>query len=96
MKEKMNEFKFDKSRLLHERAVQSIVGGVNSPARAFKSVGGEPLFIEKAEGCLIWDVDGNHYIDYIGSWGPMIAGHAHPEVIAAVSIQVANIFNCSF
>ncbi len=85
MKEKMNEFKFDKSRLLHERAVQSIVGGVNSPARAFKSVGGEPLFIEKAEGCIIWDVDGNHYINSIGSWMPMIAGHAHPEVIAAVT-----------
>ena len=76
---------FDTSRLFHERAVKSIVGGVNSPARAFKSVGGDPLFIHKAKDCWIWDVDGNRYIDYIGSWGPMILGHAHPEVIAAVN-----------
>ena len=76
---------FNTSRLFHERAVKSIVGGVNSPARTFKSVGGDPLFIQKAKDCLIWDVDGNRYIDYIGSWGPMILGHAHPEVIAAVN-----------
>jgi len=81
----MNELNLDKSRLLHERAVKSIAGGVNSPARAFKAVGGDPLFIEKAEGAWIWDVDGNRYIDYIGSWGPMILGHAHPEVIGAVT-----------
>jgi len=76
---------FNTSRLFHERAVKSIVGGVNSPARTFKSVGGDPLFIQKAKDCWIWDVDGNRYIDYIGSWGPMILGHAHPEVIAAVN-----------
>ena len=76
---------FNTSRLFHERAVKSIVGGVNSPARAFKSVGGDPLFIQKAKDCWIWDVDGNRYVDYIGSWGPMILGHAHPEVIAAVN-----------
>lgn len=81
----MKNFNFDTSRLLHERAVKSIVGGVNSPARAFKSVGGDPLFIKKARDCWIWDVDGNCYIDYIGSWGPMILGHAHPEVTAAVN-----------
>ncbi len=81
----MNELNLDKSRLLHERAIKSIVGGVNSPARAFKSVGGDPLFIEKADGAWIWDADGNRYIDYIGSWGPMILGHAHPEVIKAVT-----------
>ncbi|MFC1541938.1 glutamate-1-semialdehyde 2,1-aminomutase [Candidatus Latescibacterota bacterium] len=75
---------FAKSGQLHKRAVRSIVGGVNSPARAFKSVGGNPLFIEKAEGALIWDADGNRYIDYIGSWGPMILGHTHPKVIDAV------------
>ncbi len=81
----MMNLNFDTSRLFHERAVKSIVGGVNSPARAFKSVGGDPLFIHKAKDCWIWDVDGNRYIDYIGSWGPMILGHAHPEVIAAVN-----------
>jgi len=81
----MKYFSFDTSRLLHERAVKSIAGGVNSPARSFKSVGGDPLFIKKAKDCWIWDVDGNRYIDYIGSWGPMILGHAHPEVTTAVS-----------
>ena len=81
----MMNLNFDKSRLFHERAVKSIVGGVNSPARAFKSVGGDPLFIHKAKDCWIWDVEGNRYIDYIGSWGPMILGHGHPEVIAAVN-----------
>ena len=73
-----------KSRALHKRASQSIVGGVNSPARAFLSVGGDPLFVERAEGCRIWDADGNEYIDYICSWGPLIAGHAHPHVVSAV------------
>ncbi len=80
----MKIYSFEKSRQLHERAIKSIVGGVNSPARSFKSVGGDPLFVQKAEDCWIWDVDGNRYMDYIGSWGPMIAGHAHPEVISAV------------
>jgi len=65
--------------------MKSIVGGVNSPARAFLSVGGDPLFVSKAEGVWIWDADGNRYIDYIGSWGPLITGHAHPAVIAAVT-----------
>lgn len=59
-------------------------GGVNSPARAFGAVGGTPLFIEKAKGAYLWDVDGNRYIDYIGSWGPMILGHAHPSVLSAI------------
>ncbi|MBN1294386.1 MAG: glutamate-1-semialdehyde 2,1-aminomutase [Candidatus Latescibacteria bacterium] len=81
----MSLFTYDASRALYDRAGMSIVGGVNSPARAFKSVGGDPLFVTRAEGCHIWDADGNRYIDYIGSWGPMIAGHAHPEVIAAVT-----------
>ncbi len=75
---------FTKSCALHKRASQSIVGGVNSPARAFLSVGGDPLFVERAEGCCIWDADGNEYIDYICSWGPLIAGHAHPHVVSAV------------
>ncbi len=77
--------RYTRSRELFERASRSIVGGVNSPARAFRSVGGDPLFAERASGCRIWDVDGNQYIDYIGSWGPLIAGHAHPAVLEAIS-----------
>lgn len=71
----------EKSVAAFERAQKSIPGGVNSPARAFGAVGGTPLFIAKAEGSYLWDVDGNRYIDYIGSWGPMIFGHAHPDVL---------------
>ncbi|MCE5249846.1 glutamate-1-semialdehyde 2,1-aminomutase [bacterium] len=85
----MKPLSFDRSQTLHERAAQSIVGGVNSPARAFRSVGGTPLFAARAEGYHVWDADGNRYIDYIGSWGPMIAGHAHPEVIAAINHAAA-------
>ena len=59
-------------------------GGVNSPVRAFKSVGGNPVFIDRANGAYLWDVDGNRYIDYVGSWGPMILGHAHPRVIERI------------
>lgn len=59
-------------------------GGVNSPVRAFKSVGGTPRFFAKASGAYVWDVDGNKYIDYVGSWGPMILGHAHPDVVKGV------------
>ena len=73
-----------KSQELFERAQAHIPGGVNSPVRAFKSVGGTPLFIERAEGAYIYDADGKRYTDYVGSWGPMILGHAHPEVIDAV------------
>ena len=75
-----------KSQNLFEKAQKTIPGGVNSPVRAFKSVGGTPLFIERAEGAYLYDVDGNQYIDYVGSWGPMIAGHANPEVVAAVKL----------
>ena len=73
------------SQKLYDRAVKLIPGGVNSPVRACRSVEAEPLFIEQADGCLIYDADGNRYIDYIGSWGPMILGHRHPAVIDAVS-----------
>ena len=66
------------------RAKQLIPGGVNSPARAFGGVGGEPIFIDRAEGAHLVDIDGNRYLDYIGSWGPMILGHAHPAVTAAL------------
>lgn len=74
----------EKSHALFQNALKLMPGGVNSPVRAFKSVGGEPFFAQRAEGAYLIDVDGNRYIDYIGSWGPMIAGHAHPAVIAAV------------
>ncbi|HIO92965.1 MAG TPA: glutamate-1-semialdehyde-2,1-aminomutase [Leucothrix mucor] len=73
-----------KSQELFLKAQNLIPGGVNSPVRAFKSVGGTPLFIERAEGAYLYDVDGKRYIDYVGSWGPMIAGHANPEIIEAV------------
>jgi glutamate-1-semialdehyde 2,1-aminomutase len=73
---------------LYQRAVRVIPGGVNSPVRAFRSVGGEPLFIREARGARITDADGNEYLDYVGSWGPMILGHAHPEVLAAVHAAV--------
>jgi glutamate-1-semialdehyde 2,1-aminomutase len=76
--------KRDRSHALFERALQLMPGGVNSPARAFGAVGGEPIFIERGEGAYIWDVDGNRCIDYVGSWGPLILGHAHPAVVAAV------------
>lgn len=76
-----------KSIELFTRAQQSIPGGVNSPVRAFKSVGGTPLFMSKAKGAYLYDVDGNKYIDYIASWGPMILGHAHDEVIKAITEQ---------
>lgn len=75
----------DTSKTLFQKATTLIPGGVNSPVRACKSVGGDPLFIAKADGCYIYDADGNRYIDYIGSWGPMILGHRHPDVIAALT-----------
>lgn len=74
----------EKSHAAFARAQQLMPGGVNSPARAFGGVGGEPVFIERGEGAYLWDIDGNRYIDYIGSWGPMILGHAHPRVVEAV------------
>ncbi len=73
-----------KSTALFERARQSIPGGVNSPVRAYRGVGGTPPFIARGEGSRIYDVDGNEYIDYVGSWGPLLLGHRHPEVIQAL------------
>ena len=73
-----------KSQELHARASRVIPGGVDSPVRAFKSVGGEPPFIVRGKGSRIWDADGNEYIDYVGSWGPLILGHAFPSVVEAV------------
>lgn len=72
------------SHKLFERATRCIPGGVNSPVRAWRAVGGEPLFLQRARGCTVWDADGHAYIDYVGSWGPMILGHAHPKVLTAV------------
>jgi glutamate-1-semialdehyde 2,1-aminomutase len=72
------------SKTLFENAQQRIPGGVNSPVRAFRAIGGRPPFIERAKGAKIWDVEGNEYIDFVASWGPMILGHAHDEVIEAV------------
>jgi len=76
--------KTTKSARLFKKAMRLIPGGVNSPVRAFSSVGRSPVFIEKARGSRLWDVDGNQYIDYVGSWGPMILGHAHPQILRAV------------
>ncbi|VVD84213.1 glutamate-1-semialdehyde aminotransferase [Pandoraea iniqua] len=78
---------------LFERAQQTIPGGVNSPVRAFRSVGGTPRFIARAQGPYMWDAEGTRYIDYIGSWGPMIVGHLHPEVVAAVQTAMAQGFS---
>jgi glutamate-1-semialdehyde 2,1-aminomutase len=77
-----------KSEQLFQRAQQSIPGGVNSPVRAFKSVGGTPLFIKKAKGAYLYDEDGNRYIDYINSWGPMILGHAYEPLVKAIQEKV--------
>ncbi|MDR5802664.1 MULTISPECIES: glutamate-1-semialdehyde 2,1-aminomutase [unclassified Caballeronia] len=82
-----------KNQALFERAQQTIPGGVNSPVRAFRSVGGTPRFIERAEGPYFWDAEGKRYIDYIGSWGPMILGHVHPEVLDAVQRVLAHGFS---
>ncbi len=78
-----------KSKNLFEEAQKYLVGGVNSPVRAFKSVGTDPIFIEKGKGSRIWDVDGNEYIDYVLSWGPLILGHANDQVINAIK-QISN------
>lgn len=80
----------DQNEVLFDRAQESIPGGVNSPVRAFRSVGGAPRFIEKALGPHMFDIEGKRYIDYIGSWGPMILGHNNPKVIEAVKHAVDN------
>jgi glutamate-1-semialdehyde 2,1-aminomutase len=78
-----------RSHALQQRAEKLFPGGVNSPVRAFRAVGGEPPFIERAEGAYLWDADGNRYIDYFGSWGPMILGHAFPPVVEAIQQAAA-------
>jgi glutamate-1-semialdehyde 2,1-aminomutase len=87
---KLSRIARPKSQAAFERAFKLIPGGVNSPARAFGGVGGHPLFIARAKDQYLFDIDGNQYLDYIGSWGPMILGHAHPQVIDAIQRAAAN------
>ncbi|MEK6238247.1 MAG: aminotransferase class III-fold pyridoxal phosphate-dependent enzyme, partial [Planctomycetales bacterium] len=79
-----------KSEAAFDRACDLIPGGVNSPARAFGGVGGKPLLIQRGEGAYLHDVDGSRYIDYIGSWGPLILGHADPDVVEALQAALKN------
>ena len=74
-----------KSAALYERAVRYLPGGVNSPVRAMKSIGRDPIFVQRGAGAELVDVDGNRYVDWMCSWGPLIAGHAHPAVVEAVT-----------
>lgn len=78
-----------KNEILFEKSQEVIPGGVNSPVRAFRSVGGTPVFFSRGEGAHVWDADGKRYIDYVGSWGPLVLGHAHPEVVNAVQEAAA-------
>jgi len=78
-----------RSAALFEAAQRHLPGGVNSPVRAFRGVGGTPLFVDHAAGARLWDADGNQYVDYVGSWGPLIAGHAHPDVVLAIQRAAA-------
>src|SRR5438874_10661022 len=79
-----------KSEALFAEALQYIPGGVNSPVRAFRAVGGQPFFVNKAKAAYVWDVDGNDYVDYVGTWGPAILGHAHPKIVKAVQEAAEN------
>ena len=81
--------RFERSEALYARAVELMPGGVNSPVRAMGSIGRDPVFVERGEGALLFDVDGNAYVDYVCSWGPLIAGHAHPTVVEAVTAAAA-------
>ena len=80
----MHKTMFSNSKVLFEKSQRVIPGGVNSPVRAFRAVGGTPIFFSEGNGAYLWDVDGNKFIDYVGSWGPAILGHAHPDVVRAV------------
>jgi len=82
--------KFEQSRKLQKRAERYIPGGVNSPVRSFRAVGGDPPFLVRGAGSRVWDADGNEYIDYIGSWGPLVLGHAEPKVVEAVTAAAKN------
>jgi glutamate-1-semialdehyde 2,1-aminomutase len=78
-----------RSAQLFAEAKELIPGGVNSPVRAFRGVGGTPRFLDRGAGARVWDVDGNEYIDYVLSWGPLILGHAHPAIVEAIQSQAA-------
>ena len=80
--------KIDNSIKFFSEAKKHLPGGVNSPVRAFKNIEGNPIFFKKAKGAYVFDADDNAYIDYIGSWGPMIMGHSHPTIIKAISKQL--------
>ena len=80
---------FENSQKLFAQSQKFIPGGVNSPVRAFRAVGGTPIFFREARGAYMWDVDGNRFIDYVGSWGPAVLGHSHPEVVRAVQERTA-------
>ncbi len=82
----------DLNQTSFDRAARVIPGGVNSPVRAFRAVGGTPRFVKRAQGAYFWDANGTRYIDYIGSWGPMILGHGHPAVLEAVQKQRSMVF----
>ena len=87
----MTSHQTNQSQILFDRASLTSPGGVNSPVRAFRSVGGTPRFIKRAEGAYMWDEDDTRYIDYVGSWGPAIVGHAHPKVVQAVQDAAAQL-----
>src|SRR6201988_3557540 len=84
----------ERSRHLYERACRAIPGGVSSPVRAFRAVGGTPLFIARGSGAQVVDADGRSYLDFVGSWGPLIPGDAHPAVVGAVSEALARGTTC--
>ncbi|MFA6061379.1 MAG: glutamate-1-semialdehyde 2,1-aminomutase [Gallionella sp.] len=86
----MTSLQSSKNQSLFDASQNLIPGGVNSPVRAFRSVGGTPLFFQRGQGAYVWDADGKRYTDYVGSWGPMIAGHCHPDVVSAVQAAAAN------
>src|SRR5262249_27560608 len=85
MNGKTPEKQWTRSAEMYERARQVLVGGVSSPVRAFRAVGGQPIFLERAQDAFVFDVDGNRYVDLVGSWGTAIVGHAHPQVVEAVA-----------
>ena len=81
--------KTKKSQDLFEKSKHHIAGGVNSPVRAFKSVGGTPIFFKKSRGCYLYDEDGNKYLDFVGSWGPMVLGHSNKNIVSAIKSQAS-------
>ena len=78
------------SKELFKKSKEHIAGGVNSPVRAFKSVGGTPIFFKKSRGCYLYDEDGNKYLDFVGSWGPMVLGHSNEAIVNAIKKQASN------